>query len=681
MKSRNRISLIGILCLALGLGLLLPHSSASAQVVAATVTAGSAPKAVAVNTVTNKIYVANILSNNVTVIDGATNSTTTVPAGPKPEAVAVNETTNKIYVANEGCGISDKCVGAIKGNVTVIDGATNSTTTVTDPNATGPGAIAVDPVADKVYVANFFSSNVTVIDGATDSTTTITDPNAAGFQAVAVAVNAMTNKIYVVNNNLDGLSNTTAGNVTVIDGATNAITTVTDPNAISPVSIAVNSVTNKIYVANLGSFPNLNRGNITVIDGATNAITTLTDPNAVAPQSFGVNETTNTIYVANANDSALTGVGGVTIIDGTTNAISTVRDPNASFPHVVAVDPVSNTVYVVNLGCFSDNSCINPGSVTVINGATNSATTIINTNASNPTGLALDPTTDRIYVANVGSGNVTVIDGGAAPTTHVLSLLLAGSGSGTVTSGPAGINCPVSCTASFGVGTVVDLTASPSAGVTFSGWSTNCTGTGACDVTMSSDEFVTATFTNNSATDFSLQPASFSLFVPRGSQATDVITMGPVGGASFGNAIQLSCGVTVQPGSTDIGPRPTCALSPSSVTPGANSVTSTLTVTAPGQSARLMPSREGQRAGSLHSVFLPIPVLTLIGLGLAIGKPTNRRRRLWLLGSILVVFVGLQTGCGGGNSGHQTQPQNYIVTVNANSGAIQHTTQVIVIVP
>ena len=37
--------------------------------------------AVAVNPVTNKIYVANYGSNNVTVIDGATNATTTVSRG------------------------------------------------------------------------------------------------------------------------------------------------------------------------------------------------------------------------------------------------------------------------------------------------------------------------------------------------------------------------------------------------------------------------------------------------------------------------------------------------------------------------------------------------------------------------------------------------------------------------
>ena len=41
------------------------------------------------------------------------------------------------------------------------------------------------------------------------------------------------------------------------------------------------------------------------------------------------------------------------------------------------------------------------------------------------------------------------------------------------------------------------VTASP--GSTFSGWSGACTGTGACQVTMSADEAVAATFTANAA--------------------------------------------------------------------------------------------------------------------------------------------------------------------------------------
>ena len=55
---------------------------------------------IAVNPVTNKIYVANRVNNNVTVIDGTNNSTTTVAAVAAPQSVAVNPVTNKIYVAN-----------------------------------------------------------------------------------------------------------------------------------------------------------------------------------------------------------------------------------------------------------------------------------------------------------------------------------------------------------------------------------------------------------------------------------------------------------------------------------------------------------------------------------------------------------------------------------------------------
>ena len=100
--------------------------SASADWVTTTVAVGTYPWPLAVNPVTNKIYVANFSTNNVTVIDGATNGTTPVAVGTNPQAVAVNPVTNKIYVANRD-----------NGSVTVIDGATNdSTTVVVDHNPT-----------------------------------------------------------------------------------------------------------------------------------------------------------------------------------------------------------------------------------------------------------------------------------------------------------------------------------------------------------------------------------------------------------------------------------------------------------------------------------------------------------------------------------------------------------------
>jgi YVTN family beta-propeller protein len=113
-----------------------------------------------VNLVTDKIYVANGSSSNVTVIDGATNDTTLVAAGYGPYALAVNPVTSKTYVAN------------LSGNsVTVIDGATNSTTTVAA--GLNPRAVAVDPVTNKIYVANEDGGTVTVITDAPTNDTKV----------------------------------------------------------------------------------------------------------------------------------------------------------------------------------------------------------------------------------------------------------------------------------------------------------------------------------------------------------------------------------------------------------------------------------------------------------------------------------------------------------------------------
>ena len=75
-----------------------------------------------------------------------------------------------------------------------------------------------------------------------------------------------------------------------------------------------------------------------------------------------------------------------------------------------------------------------------------------------------------------------------------------GSGTGTVASSPAGIDCGATCTKSFAKNTVVTLTPTPSADSTFAGWSGDCSGTGACTVTMDQAHSVTATFNQVSHT-------------------------------------------------------------------------------------------------------------------------------------------------------------------------------------
>ena len=97
-------------------------------------------------------------------------------------------------------------------------------------------------------------------------------------------------------------------------------------------------------------------------------------------------------------------------------------------------------------------------------------------------------------------------------TVYTLSVALAGSGLGTVTSWPAGIDCGSTCSDVYPSGTEVTLTATAASGSMFAGWSgAGCSGTGSCQVTMSAVESVTATFDEAcvvpEATDHALQDA------------------------------------------------------------------------------------------------------------------------------------------------------------------------------
>jgi len=68
--------------------------------------------------------------------------------------LAVDAVTNKIYVVN-----------SIIGKVTMIDGNTNDTTMISVGN--GPSAVAIDPVTNRIFVPNINDDTVSVIAGAT----------------------------------------------------------------------------------------------------------------------------------------------------------------------------------------------------------------------------------------------------------------------------------------------------------------------------------------------------------------------------------------------------------------------------------------------------------------------------------------------------------------------------------
>ena len=105
-------------------------------------------------------------------------------------------------------------------------------------------------------------------------------------------------------------------------------------------------------------------------------------------------------------------------------------------------------------------------------------------------GLAISPDGANVYVTGGGHDDVA-----ALAVNHVLTVSATGSGKGTVSDNTGAIACPSACSQAYTANSQVTLTAAPASGSTFTGWSGACSGTGPCQVTMSADANVTATFT------------------------------------------------------------------------------------------------------------------------------------------------------------------------------------------
>jgi hypothetical protein len=93
------------------------------------------------------------------------------------------------------------------------------------------------------------------------------------------------------------------------------------------------------------------------------------------------------------------------------------------------------------------------------------------------------------------AGPPTVDLSGPVVAMFGLTVTLAGSASGTVTSNVGGISCPGTCTTNLGGGTPVILTESPGAGASFKEWRGPCTGsTPTCNLIMDAAKTATAVF-------------------------------------------------------------------------------------------------------------------------------------------------------------------------------------------
>lgn len=341
------------------------------------------PVDVAVNSATNRIYVASngdgINPSTVTVIDGTTNLViATVTVGPYPCAIVANPISNKIYVSDG------------THSMTIIDGASNATQNISVSGGSSVCALAVDTTINRIYCLDGGTGTFTVIDGATNNVSVVGVSSANYWDSPShLSINSATHNVYVSNRSRGGTSE-----VTAIDGATLQTSAVTlNGVPFSDYEVAANPSTNKIYVSG-GEL-------LAIIDGKTLSLQTITIGDSAG--LIAVNSATDKIYFRSKRSAG--SQDSVTVMDGSTLNTSVV--PTGQNPAAIIVDEALNQVYVVN----SDS-----GTVTVIDGASNATTTLAA--GRSPGRSVLNPVTHRLYVTSFCSdvacganGTVTVIEG------------------------------------------------------------------------------------------------------------------------------------------------------------------------------------------------------------------------------------------------------------------------------
>jgi YVTN family beta-propeller protein len=339
---------------------LFPSRSATGQTVITNI--GMGGEALTVNPRTNRIYVSNSGGGSVRRVDGYSHAVVdqVMPGGTFPQGVVVNPVTNRVYVQSGGGtvqvldGDTHAIVNTVAGfgaiafnlataRVYVLTGTSLRVLNASDESqiaelAGVPGrGIAVDPLANQIFVANADGHELRVIDGVTHAVQTISNV----FDPVVVAVNPQTRRIYV--------AEFASSNIAEFDAVTLARTNIAVPER--PSAIVVDSVSNKIYIGHspAAAVP----AAVTVIDGATRATTPIAA--GIQPAALAFDPGTRRVFAVNQIS------GTTTVINADTQSVITTLStcPGSQATHIT-LNPVTHRAYV---------QCLHTGTMAVIDGA------------------------------------------------------------------------------------------------------------------------------------------------------------------------------------------------------------------------------------------------------------------------------------------------------------------------
>jgi YVTN family beta-propeller protein len=397
----------------------------------------------------------NTSATTTTGSSGATGTSTsaatlaTAPAGANPQWDDLDPITDTIYVANGGTGAATgNTVSVINGRtcrVGDIAGCARRSPSVTVGGA--PSALAVDPTTDTVYVTNG-DNTVAVIDGATCNAEVTSGCSqrppevTVGSNPSSVAIDPASHTAYVTNGGGNDVSmiNTLRCRASSLAGCS-ALRPPTVAVGVGPADVAVDQLTRTVYVTN----DNWNGPN----DGTTMSVLDASICNATnqsgcshqglikvgtGPLAVAVDDSTNTIFTANHShnlpDGSPSSDGTVSVIDGRRCDAVDLSGCRVQTPPTVAVgwgpdeltlDGPAHTLYVANV--HGDNKFgadgQRVGTLSVIDTDTCNGThltacgraVVANVQTGEyPLGLAVDPLTHSLYVANDGDNDVSVID-------------------------------------------------------------------------------------------------------------------------------------------------------------------------------------------------------------------------------------------------------------------------------